>query len=62
MTEPEQVTESEIREELQQEIYQAAADTVKDHYVLTKEPSGWKIALDKCFDKIETRNFADLMN
>jgi len=30
-----------------QELYQAASDPYTDHYVLTKEKDGWKIALDE---------------
>jgi hypothetical protein len=41
-----------------QEIYQAASTTVVDHYVLEKESTGWRVALDKCWDKIKSREFA----
>lgn len=42
-----------------QEIYQAASTTVTDHYVLVKEPEGWKIALDQCWKSINTAQFAE---
>jgi hypothetical protein len=29
-----------------QELYQAGSDNTKDHYVLRKDSSGWKLALD----------------
>ena len=40
-----------------QEVYQAASESVTDRYILVKESGGWRIALDKCYDKIETRKF-----
>jgi hypothetical protein len=42
-----------------QEIYQAAATSVVDHYVLVKEGAGWRIALDQCFNDIKTKAFAE---
>jgi hypothetical protein len=41
-----------------QEIYQAAAETVVDHYILVKDPAGWRVALDKCFDQIKSIKYA----
>lgn len=31
-----------------QALYQAGADRFTDHYVLKREPDGWKIALEEC--------------
>lgn len=41
-----------------QEIYQAAASNVTDHYVLVKDSDGWRVALDKCYNTIKTKEFA----
>ena len=41
------------------EIYQAASTSVVDHYILVKDPDGWKVALDQCYKTIETQKFAD---
>jgi hypothetical protein len=42
-----------------QEIYQAAATNVTDHYILVKDPEGWKVALDQSFKSINSLKYAE---
>ncbi len=42
-----------------QEILQVSGSTVTDHYTLVKDPSGWRVALDKCANTIKTKEFAN---